>query len=597
MIVLFLLPQLLTAQCGQITFGPITVSGAGVVFDVILNPKNEINELQRIQVSVELFNSTGSSNALATINATSTIASVNPFFTANGFTTGLNPSFVSVPSNFKTDFQAFNFSTSVPISNNAMTLFRVYVTRPSGCYTAKLVNRQIVKVLGQSCSASTNVPNTGLPFCIQGIDLGGTIESIPPMQCAGSTNHGIPDVLVNINNIATNLLGCNTVTGSNGKYLCNVPILDYRIRPSKNGNLNCGLSEVDLAMIQSHILNVTRMKEPWQRIAADVNNSGTISTADLFEIRKIILNLKPNPTVTSWAFVPTDYYFKSLVPSTSTGVPSFNQYIDWNPAIDPSLSPFQGFIGVKKGDVNGSCTDCGGLAPSEQSVDNSVVSAQEIIVEDVAMNANEMKYIRFKANKMDNNTVYALQLAYDESLLDILNFKELGFKDLEYSLDKEQNTLKMIGVSESSEGLSLDEGEAVFLVQVRAKQDISSLEKALWQTKEDIGNQYVTSDGSLGKFSLSFEQNYNFRRVINTSANVPNPFKNETFIHFRLADESMVKVTVSDITGRVVSSYEGLFGAGNNDYLFQYNNEYTGLLFYKIESKEATFSGKMMKVN
>ncbi len=595
MLAFFFSPYLVSAQCGQISFGPATPNGAGVVFDVIFDPKGDIL-VKAMNVSITLLDATGTGGASAQITALTTQSSLNPFFVNNGFTVAT----VNVPTTTTVDMTVFK-TTPVSISQ-PMVLFKVFITGPSLCYLAKITQAQLIKPVG-SCSISSGTLSTvGSSICISGIDIGGTIEkAVATIPCIGSINNGIPMVAVKIWNLPTAVTACNTQTAANGKYLCNVPSgQDYRIEPTKTGNLNCGVTELDAAMILQQITgNLPTLKEVWQRIAADLNGDGKITTVDNVQISNIILG---NPTpFASWAFVPTADYFKIPIPTNLTGVPKFDQFIQLTSPATMSTATLkkQGFVGIKKGDVNGSCSDCGGLIAPEKVSAGNPNSIIEVVGEDKQLNSGEVTYIRFKAKKFIQNSVYALHLDYNSELLEVLELKAMGLENLAHHIDIENNTVKMFGFSDSKEGLSLKDDETLFLLKVRAKKDLSSIENALWQSKEIVGNQVFSINLEAEKFELTYEKTNDntFLHPTQMLGNIPNPFKDETLIRFTLAHAGATRITVSDVAGRIVSSYEGIFKAGNNDYLFQYSNDYTGLLFYKIESGEATLTGKMLKIN
>ncbi len=552
MLAFFFSPYLVSAQCGQILFGPATPNGAGVVFDVIFDPKGDIL-VKAMNVSITLLDATGTGGASAQITALTTQSSLNPFFVNNGFTVAT----VNVPTTTTVDMTVFK-TTPVSISQ-PMVLFKVFITGPSLCYLAKITQAQLIKPVG-SCSISSGTLSTvGSSICISGIDIGGTIEkAVATIPCIGSINNGIPMVAVKIWNLPTAVTACNTQTAADGKYLCNVPSgQDYRIEPAKTGNLNCGVTELDAAMMLQQITgNLPTLKEVWQRIAADLNGDGKITTAD-------------NVQMTSPATMSTATLKK------------------------------QGFVGIKKGDVNGSCSDCGGLIATEKVSAGNPNSIIEVVGEDKQLNSGEVTYIRFKAKKFIQNSVYALHLDYNSELLEVLELKAMGLENLAHHIDIENNTVKMFGFSDSKEGLSLKDDETLFLLKVRAKKDLSSIENALWQSKEIVGNQVFSINLEAEKFELTYEKTNDntFLHPTQMLGNIPNPFKDETLIRFTLAHAGATRITVSDVAGRIVSSYEGIFKAGNNDYLFQYSNDYTGLLFYKIESGEATLTGKMLKIN
>ncbi|MEM1319390.1 MAG: carboxypeptidase regulatory-like domain-containing protein [Bacteroidota bacterium] len=84
-------------------------------------------------------------------------------------------------------------------------------------------------------------------------------------------------------------------TNTNGFYSFEVPVGgDYTITPFKDTNPQNGVSTFDIVLIQKHILQVQPFTEPYQFLAADVNNSGTVTTFDVVNTRKVILLIEDN---------------------------------------------------------------------------------------------------------------------------------------------------------------------------------------------------------------------------------------------------------------------------------------------------------------
>ncbi len=123
----------------------------------------------------------------------------------------------------------------------------------------------------------------------------------------------------------------------------------YTIRPSKQGDPLDGVSTADIVKIQRHILG-NEPFSPYQLLAGDVNCSGSITAADIAEIRKLILGVSTDFSChSSWMFVPTAYIFPD--PSNPWNCP---QEIKIQPLVVSRLN--EHFIGIKRGDVNGSST-------------------------------------------------------------------------------------------------------------------------------------------------------------------------------------------------------------------------------------------------
>ena len=111
-----------------------------------------------------------------------------------------------------------------------------------------------------------------------------------------------------------------------------------------------GVSTYDMVLIRLHILGVEDLTSPYQLIAADANNSGSISTLDLLEIQMVILNmLDEYPNNSSWRFIDRAYEFPNPADPWEDDFPEYVLVQD----IQQEIYDVD-FIGVKIGDVNGS---------------------------------------------------------------------------------------------------------------------------------------------------------------------------------------------------------------------------------------------------
>jgi len=128
---------------------------------------------------------------------------------------------------------------------------------------------------------------------------------------------------------------------------------NYAIKAYKNNDINKvnGVTSLDLALIQSHILQKNLLNSPYKIIAADVNGDGKVTALDLVYMKRLILGLDTTFTNTStkeqrlWAFVDSSYKF----PDTTNPFP-FKDSISYT-GLNANQTN-QTFIGIKLGDVN-----------------------------------------------------------------------------------------------------------------------------------------------------------------------------------------------------------------------------------------------------
>ncbi|MBK6931828.1 MAG: hypothetical protein IPH12_13575 [Saprospirales bacterium] len=109
--------------------------------------------------------------------------------------------------------------------------------------------------------------------------------------------------------------------------LAGIPLLgDFTLTPGKDNDPLNGVSTFDLVLINKHILGLEPLNTPYRMIAADANNSRSITTFDIVELRKLILGIYTElPNNTSWRFVDKAYQFpnannpfQTLFPETKT---------------------------------------------------------------------------------------------------------------------------------------------------------------------------------------------------------------------------------------------------------------------------------------
>ncbi|MDQ3141871.1 MAG: hypothetical protein M3Q56_06450, partial [Bacteroidota bacterium] len=115
----------------------------------------------------------------------------------------------------------------------------------------------------------------------------------------------IPDVLIELKNENNNVFDYK-LTDLSGKYsFQDLTVKEFSVHPSKTDDISNGVTTYDIVLIQKHILGINTFKSPYQIIAADANNSSSVTARDISEIRKVILGLSDQfPNNKIWRFVP-----------------------------------------------------------------------------------------------------------------------------------------------------------------------------------------------------------------------------------------------------------------------------------------------------
>jgi hypothetical protein len=190
------------------------------------------------------------------------------------------------------------------------------------------------------CTVSLEVQDNNQNCDTGQLSLSGTISDID--------YQALEDVEV----FSNGLLDYSTFTSETGAYNLDDLTLgsDYSISADYDDISPIGesVTTFDMVLITMHILGIELLDSPYHWIAADVNDSGTITTLDIVAIRKVILQIEDEfPNGKRWKFVDRSYEFTSSINPLLDGYPELininNLEID---IIDLD------FVAIRMGDVN-----------------------------------------------------------------------------------------------------------------------------------------------------------------------------------------------------------------------------------------------------
>ena len=136
-------------------------------------------------------------------------------------------------------------------------------------------------------------------------------------------------------------------TGAGGSYaLNNLPSANYTATPGKAVFNRNGLNVFDYIDLLNHVNNAVLLNTPYKIIAADVNQSGTVNSADAALLLDYV-TFRASTLPQAWRFVAASYTFTNPASPLGEAFPEANTYS----ALSTDLVG-QDFIGVKVGDVN-----------------------------------------------------------------------------------------------------------------------------------------------------------------------------------------------------------------------------------------------------
>jgi len=376
----------------------------------------------------------------------------------------------------------------------------------------------------------------------------------------------------------------NFVTSTNG--LFQFPNLNkgtsYTVEPEKDMEYMNGVSTADLVAINKHILSITPFNSAYKQIAADVNKDGKISTADMVELRKMILFINdkfPNGNK-SWRFVDKNYQFNSLQPLKE----SFTEILTIN---NLASNVNADFVGIKVGDVNNSATPNNLVGTTERSNETVTIKANN-----KAFNSDETVNVAFDLDQIKNITGLQFTLNFDQSILEFVGIK--------------QNTNQL--ASDDNFGLALlDKGVITFSWNTNVEATNTTLFELVFKSKArgqlsnsiNISSRYTTSEAyTIDKETVGLNLKFSGKEDSFTLfQNQPNPFDNQTVIGFNLPEASKATLSIIDLSGKVVKEVGGNYFKGYNEIIIRNSDlPSVGVYHYQLRTDAHTASKKLIVI-
>ncbi len=377
-------------------------------------------------------------------------------------------------------------------------------------------------------------------------------------------------------------------TKANGRYeFSNIASGDtYEVQPQDDKS-SCisGVSTADVVKIQKHILGIKNFDSPYQYLAADANNSKSISASDILAIRKLILGAYDAfPANKCWLYVdakqqlsnnnPYNYRDKLNFPNMTSSVNDAN------------------FKVVKVGDVNDNYVPQqmpGGLNlrnsdfATMQLGDFDYVNGEIVKVPVYIISDKDIEGLQFTVNYSKD----ALQYENMESGQIDINDYNIGLNYLKEG---------MVSFSwNSSENIDLNFNKPAFFIIFNAVKK-GNVSKSI-AISNDVTTALSVIDDNEADLRVSY-RNSNGNTEFTVYQNTPNPFKNETTIRFNLPEDGMVELSIFDITGKQVYKLTEKFEKGLSQFTVKSSDvKSKGVFYYTIKSNAYTSTKKMILID
>ncbi|MBK9221391.1 MAG: hypothetical protein IPO16_04640 [Saprospiraceae bacterium] len=344
-----------------------------------------------------------------------------------------------------------------------------------------------------------------------------------------------------------------------------------------------GVTTQDIVLIQKHILGLQTLNSPYKMIAADVNNSQSITAKDVSDLRRLILGITNNFVDNkSWKFVCSDQIFSDINHPWP-----FNENSAINNLANDKLD--NNFVAIKMGDVSGNAKT--NNLNNISSRNNAQIS---LTIPNQLFQQNEI--VRIPVSLNCEFSIYGMQtqFSFDPQIFSFVEFESgmMNIQDANYSMDGiSSGKIKMSW--DNSNGVSCD--KPLFTIVLKSNKN-GELNKSFVLSNENFKSEIYNNLSEAFDLSLTYySANNEAMSGFYLFQNQPNPFSNTTSISFQLPRDGMVSLKVSDVNGKELIQIKRLFKMGFNSIEIDKKDiNRSGVLYYHLEMDDHRAIRKML---
>ena len=359
-------------------------------------------------------------------------------------------------------------------------------------------------------------------------------------------NEGIEDVRLQVDGTTnfTPPFSMLDYSDSDGCGIFNyLPInIDFTLTPYKNDNPQNGVSTYDLVLTSKHILGIEPFDSPYKMIAADANKSGSITTFDIVELRKLILGIYDTlPNNKSWRFIDKAFVFPNQQNPFQTSFPENIVQQDWLGILE-----YFEFYGIKVGDVNNTAIPNATTTPPAESRTPNFLT-----LPDLALKTGET--FEIPIHSTENTDWLGLQfgLDFDPKLLEIEAIESSTLSNFDQNNWAQPQAGQITLSWSSASPTRIFPKDELLRLRVKARADIrlSSAFKTI--EKPIIRSESYDTEGFLHPLNLVFSENNNIEPV-EVFAPQPNPTRVGVTLPIQLAQTETLRLEVLDLSGKLL---------------------------------------------
>jgi hypothetical protein len=362
---------------------------------------------------------------------------------------------------------------------------------------------------------------------------------------------------------------------------------DYYLWPVSWDDYTTGISTLDLLLIRQHILGMQLLDSPYMILAADVNNSQTVTILDVITLQRLLLgHIDELPGVDSWRFIPAGYTFPQPGNPWVGAIPAQLYLYSSAPWIGN-----QNFVAVKMGDVNNSATE--ELQAVELRRDARKKMAFHIA--DRSVEAGEIVEVEFRSRDMDKIRGFQFSLGFPASVL--------ALRHIEYGVLTESN----FGTRFADAGhieISWHEAnpqdrphpDEVLFRLIFKSESAGQLKNLLHLSAKKLRPEAYDLALNHWGVSLHFDGTAPLSDRFEMYPVRPNPVREEANIEFFLPGASAGTLRFTDVQGRVLHTAVHEFVAGFNQVSIPVEAFPTGVIFCTLEAGEHRATRKVVVI-
>lgn len=377
------------------------------------------------------------------------------------------------------------------------------------------------------------------------------------------------------------------MTDASGTYQFDdlTPGNDYTVQVSKEDHPSNGVTTFDLVLISKHILRVRPLGSPYKIIAADANNSGTVTTLDLIHLRRLILRLESElEGNSSWRFIPVDYSFQEPQNPFAENWPEVKNYNNLEVA-DLKAD----FIAIKVGDVNGSVR-----SNSNQPGYRSTYSNQ-LVIKAPQVNLKKGMSLQVPIQAPDLSTVDGLQFAltFDPEVLQLEQI-ETPLPGGTFGSWEKEGVITFSWVKDNTK--THPPTSPLIDLKFTAKKTGLLSEFLTLDTDQMEVEAYHSSGEHLGVRLQYLDHSPPLFPPSNMEI-WPNPAKETAHLEYVLNRSETVIFTVTDLQGRIVQQWQSSMEAGRHQTRLDISNwAPSGVFWITLSTANGQQQGKLIKI-